>query len=576
MIDALGCVLTWLEAIPQEHHENGQEPPRKRARLDLEKDRYNAEKPRHLPTPSVASARASEKTYTVTKRSLDSHGTTEMPASPKRRRRGDGDDGSVGQQPDSTPRPRKRPLVPADTLESVSVGGSSRQSVYSCASSGVSRNSFPRKQLRNASLQSTGFRGHQPDSTPRPRKRPLVPADTLESVSVGGSSRQSVYSCASSGVSRNSFPRKQLRNASLQSTGFRLASFAMDDARLPASLRELCHDLERIHSGVVILPEWLRSELEAFRVPVTITFADNDETNSLRYPPLDFVRRVLKRAVECDMDCEGESSWNVDVHGPLLDWVLRKDPNRLLVDFRCWSACSFASSALWLLCPFAFSLPLCICILCPFAFSAPLHSLPLCILCPFAFSAPLPSLVPPIDKPEYHSTSAGLIHEYKPKDAPSKMVDFCLAIRPNEEEQQAIDHLCRRRPGLSINHTEWGNLTRHPIAISIETKHQGGDSAVALLQMATWHSAQWRSLRWGNPEQGNLEFLPGILVQGHDWKFVATTLGEDGMATTFKSLQLGNTESIPDIYKLAVSLQRLKHWAEYEYWPAFKADVLGL
>lgn len=203
MIDALGCVLTWLEAIPQEHHGNGQEPPRKRARLDLEKDRYNAEKPRHLPTPSVASARASEKTYTVTKRSLDSHGTTEMPASPKRRRRGDGDDGSVGQQPDSTPRPRKRPLVPADTLESVSVGGSSRQSVYSCASSGVSRNSSPRKQLRNASLQSTGFR---------------------------------------------------------------LASFAMDDARLPASLRELCHDLERIHSGVVILPEWLRSEVRAIRL----------------------------------------------------------------------------------------------------------------------------------------------------------------------------------------------------------------------------------------------------------------------------------------------------------------------
>ncbi|KAM4055927.1 hypothetical protein HRG_002852 [Hirsutella rhossiliensis] len=330
-------------------------------------------------------------------------------------------------------------------------------------------------------------------------------------MSMDSPSRKSTSSYASSGVSRNSSPRKQLRNASLQSTGFRQASFPVDGAQLPPSLRTLSQDLKRIRRGVAILPTRLRHELAAFQFPID-AFSDNEETTRLRYPPIDFVGRIDRRAAECDMDCEGESSWNADVHAPLLDWVLRRDPNGLLLDFR-------------------------------------------------------------------YCTNAALIPQYKPKEAPGKMVDFCLAIRPNKEEQRVIDDLCRTRPDLSINHTEWGNLSKHPIAISIETKHQGGDSAVALLRMATWHSAQWRSLRLGNSDEERarlaLQFLPGIIVQGHDWKFVATTLGEDFMATTFKSLSMGTTESIPDIYQLAVSLQRLKVWAEEEYWPAFKATILG-
>lgn len=174
------------------------------------------------------------------------------------------------------------------------------------------------------------------------------------------------------------------------------------------------------------------------------------------------------------------------------------------------------------------------------------------------------------------SLSAGLIAQYKPKDAPSKMVDFCLAIQPNAEDQRLIDSVRRIRPGESINHTDWGRLRKHPIAVSIETKRFGDQFDAALLQIATWHSSQWRSLRWGDKSLPSIEFLPGIIIQGHDWEFIATTMGADGVATIFKPpLQIGNTRSEEGIYKLLISLQQLKRWAEESYWPAFEADVLG-
>lgn len=89
-----------------------------------------------------------------------------------------------------------------------------------------------------------------------------------------------------------------------------------------------------------------------------------------------------------------------------------------------------------------------------------------------------------------YCTSTGLLREYNPKDTPSKMIDFCLNIRPKpSEEQEIIDNIRSRRLGDSINHTDWGSLSKHPIAISIETKRYGEQYDAALLQIATWHSA---------------------------------------------------------------------------------------
>ncbi|KAH8729864.1 hypothetical protein BGZ61DRAFT_447084 [Ilyonectria robusta] len=52
------------------------------------------------------------------------------------------------------------------------------------------------------------------------------------------------------------------------------------------------------------------------------------------------------------------------------------------------------------------------------------------------------------------------------------MVDFSICIQPGLKSPQyhAIQSLCVDRPGLSINYTDSGDLTKYPIAVSIETK----------------------------------------------------------------------------------------------------------
>lgn len=161
------------------------------------------------------------------------------------------------------------------------------------------------------------------------------------------------------------------------------------------------------------------------------------------------------------------------------------------------------------------------------------------------------------------------------------MIDDCICIKPktSSPEYRAIESLCIKRPGQSINHTDWADLTTYPIAISIETKGPSIGYETALLQVATWHSAQWRSLRWANQGPASsmkLEFLPGIIVMQHHWRFIATALNEDGKAQTFERLPLGDTETELGIYKLSMALQKLVDCARNQHWPAFRSDVLGL
>jgi hypothetical protein len=174
-----------------------------------------------------------------------------------------------------------------------------------------------------------------------------------------------------------------------------------------------------------------------------------------------------------------------------------------------------------------------------------------------------------------YSTGAQLIHEYRPIGTSSKSVDFCVCIKPPESsiEGQKITKAIGTRPGISISHTEWGNFCRHPIALSIETKRQA-EWEKALLQIATWHSAQWRALQFKTRVE-SIEFLAGVVVQGHSWYFVASTL-EGGVSTLYHRITLGSTENHFDLFKLLIALQCLGSWIKDKYWPAFRADILRL
>jgi hypothetical protein len=68
-------------------------------------------------------------------------------------------------------------------------------------------------------------------------------------------------------------------------------------------------------------------------------------------------------------------------------------------------------------------------------------------------------------------------------------------------------------------------LQQYPLAFSIETKRYGGNTAKGEQQMGIWHAAQWEFLisRTGSVATNKLEFLPGVVVQGHIWSLVITT-----------------------------------------------------
>ncbi|KAK1506517.1 uncharacterized protein CCOS01_16569 [Colletotrichum costaricense] len=343
--------------------------------------------------------------------------------------------------------------------------------------------------------------------TPRPNRK----CADLESLA-NTSTRSSRHSASS--ASRRSSPRKQMRTAERVSKGFLHEKLSQNRDKLSPSLLELLGKLEAFDSGVGLLPVATREELAHLHIPdYAYIAADRQPPLLSRLPGPNFVQRILNRAAECEIEREGECSWNMDVHAPLLAWVCRPDDIPGLVDFRC-------------------------------------------------------------------CTSATVHPEYQPRGFPSKMVDFYIVIRPprGSIEDITIDTITDSMPGRSINHSDWGNFTRNPIAISFETKRSDEDTNKSILQMGTWHSCQWRSLRklaHGSPER-KLGFLPGVMVLGHEWSFVASVPGPAEQSILYTRQRMGTTETEVGIYKILGALQLLRDWTAKEYWPAFKTGILRL
>jgi hypothetical protein len=128
----------------------------------------------------------------------------------------------------------------------------------------------------------------------------------------------------------------------------------------------------------------------------------------------------------------------------------------------------------------------------------------------------------------------------------SKMIDFSFFIDPSgfdDTAVNAIESMRKSLPGLSINHTDYAPLHQRPIVLSIETKTTGHHLLDAEVQVGVWMAAHWQMLaglaRQQSPQSGTLgtntddgeamldqalpSFLPAIVVQGHEWHFIATT-----------------------------------------------------
>lgn len=111
----------------------------------------------------------------------------------------------------------------------------------------------------------------------------------------------------------------------------------------------------------------------------------------------------------------------------------------------------------------------------------------------------------------------------------TRKVDFCVYIQPPPAEGDLIHDIQRSdlTLGSSINHTAYGPLRQNPVAFAIETKPSGEGLSSAVTQLLVWMEGHWNLLHYMAGRRGKKpgmpEFLPGIIVQGHDWWLVAST-----------------------------------------------------
>ncbi|PCD23268.1 hypothetical protein AU210_014791 [Fusarium oxysporum f. sp. radicis-cucumerinum] len=182
-------------------------------------------------------------------------------------------------------------------------------------------------------------------------------------------------------------------------------------------------------------------------------------------------------------------------------------------------------------------------------------------------------------------SSASIIPDYRIRFAPDKKIDFCVYLDPHHDPNDTniastVDTVRAHLPGLSINPTDDLSLLSSPIAIPIETNRPGEGLDTANLQVATFLTAHLtllqRLLDAGAsvpvqdgekaPSVDDLGFLPGLIVQGNTWNFIAASR-QDSRIVIWSETSLGSTGDIFGIYQIVASLQLLRQWIGTTYWP---------
>ncbi|RMJ17569.1 hypothetical protein CDV36_002749 [Fusarium kuroshium] len=319
-----------------------------------------------------------------------------------------------------------------------------------------------------------------------------------------------------------------------------------DNRDMPSDLANLLDDMYDFSIARCIIPDILKSEIGKQSVDDrSLRRLRNDAYYGLAtdgLPPMDMAsasrliltaRELVKRAGQCHHLQYDEAGWDNLVHTPLLDAVFNDgDPNETqLVDFSPWCV------------------------------SQAYKTFQLAIT-------------------NKNSMTASVSSRFHYFPIPATKVDYILYLDAGVKDPCTIDAIAKLEETTgSVNHTSFTPLTSHPISVSIETKRHGGDGRRADVQMAAWQAAQWSFLEAQAGGAGdNLAFLPGVIVQGHEWKFVATTR-KDNKTTLWSSHQFGTTMTLVGVFQIMAGLRRLRRlrrWSVEVFWPWYKKHVLHL
>ncbi|EGU72589.1 hypothetical protein FOXB_16902, partial [Fusarium oxysporum f. sp. conglutinans Fo5176] len=340
--------------------------------------------------------------------------------------------------------------------------------------------------------------------------------------SVLGSDVPALPSRASSVISGQSSPSRQLNQLRLHPKGSDFRSMNINDEDMPLSLAEFVLQMQRVGKSRFV-PAHLEAEVSQRKRNVRsllefdqdVYAASSTEAQSASLVDsctLDDILQIVAKAKDAANLKQDEAGWNNLVHTPILEMVLygRQGWGKQLVGF------------------------------CP------------CI-------------------------TAGILPQYRVESISGKKVDFALLIDPqfDPESVTAVDALWQLRG--TVNHTDFVPLQKRPVTVSIETKRTNESLERASLQMSVWHAAQWRFLEElaGSAALDELEFLPGVFVQGHKWEFVASSY-LNGRTTLWTERTMGTTQSELGVFQVMAGLNRLRRWSLEVFWPWYKTYVLRI
>ncbi|KAL5583835.1 hypothetical protein FOVSG1_015186 [Fusarium oxysporum f. sp. vasinfectum] len=297
---------------------------------------------------------------------------------------------------------------------------------------------------------------------------------------------------------------------------------------MPNELYKLYVDIQKINMGQKFLPQSWEAGINersktidrtlqmlepsvAYIPPPTAGFAVDDDDEMPLSSVFAIVDDILEEAQRCQNDPFDETGWNHLVHTPLIKAVIKQ---------KCWPGSSILKMS--------------------------------------------PCM------------TASVTARYHKFPLASTKVDYVLHIDPpaSTEVDAATRRLQASTLEKSVNHTSFDPLRTSPICLSIETKKYGGDVKKGDVQMASWQAAQWTCLAsQAGDSIEKLPFLPGIIVQGHHWSFVATTRRGDE-TTLWASTPIGTTMTSLGVLQIMAGLSRLRRWAVEDFWPWYKDNVL--
>ncbi|KAF2813831.1 uncharacterized protein BDZ99DRAFT_459582 [Mytilinidion resinicola] len=374
--------------------------------------------------------------------------------------------------------------------------------------------------------------------TPSPSKRRRIDGsveDTPRAMSIRPA--PSLASSEQSFISRRSqSPEKKIKAMRSAPQPVELQQFHERREEIPDELKTMLRIIDgRLSRGIRVISNEYENEIAGIKTGALgainaydFVYADLDDLPGPSPTPRQCAKAVWL-AARCETKGCSEAAWNSSVHNYILDLALYTKPFMDQVYF---------------------------------------------VNCTSAQIAPS-SLIPPSDPA---TASQG------------KMTDFAITVEPSDRFKEAFNTRFRGKTAKSVNHTLHEPLTHCPIGVSIETKRTGEKWKEAVYQLEIWTAAQFNKLEelmeevremrgeqeTGGTDASGLPFLPVIIVQGHQWKFLAAVRYPGKRTCLYEEVTFGSTNSALGVYQIVATIQLLARWTRDVFASWFERECMNM